>query len=130
MVADNKFDLGGLVGNIKSIINPAGGTPDADPNDVLGVQIAELSELVQGLKKKHDDYSKDMSSTLAKINQLYNGVHKSLQAIHAAGEAASDDGVDLSSAADVSAKADSEPEIEVDSADVTVKKKDETDSQV
>jgi|GEM_PF-1699452 len=89
-MADKGFDIGGLVDNLKSIVNPAGGTPDADPNDVLGVQLADLSELVQGLKAKHDAYSREMSQDLAKINQLFNGAYKSLEGIrnpNAEGEA-------------------------------------------
>lgn len=80
-MADKGFDIGGLVNNLKSIVNPAGGTPDADPNDVLGVQLSDLSKLVQGLKAKHDAYSKEMSQDLAKINQLFNGAYKSLEGI-------------------------------------------------
>lgn len=80
-MADKGFDIGGLVNNLKSIVNPAGGTPDADPNDVLGVQLADLSKLVQSLKAKHDAYSKEMSQDLAKINQLFNGAYTSLEGI-------------------------------------------------
>ncbi len=75
------FDLGGLVNNIKSMVNPAGGSPNADPNDVLGVQLADLSKLVIDTKANHDEYSKKMSKDLSQINGLFNSIYTSLEAI-------------------------------------------------
>ena len=46
-----KFDIGGIVDNIKSMVNPGGDTPDVDPNDALGIKIAQISVKIQDLNK-------------------------------------------------------------------------------
>lgn len=73
-----KFD--GLVSGIKSMINPAGGTPDVDPDDAIGLKIAELSIKVQQLSERH----KEQSRALDEVNRLLNGVFRDIEQLRAA----------------------------------------------
>lgn len=70
-----KIDLNNIVNSIKSIVNPGGGTPEADPEDALGVKMAQISILVQELAKNQEQQAKD----LLKVNQLINELFQDLQ---------------------------------------------------
>lgn len=70
-----KFDLQGILNNIKSMINPESNTPTPDPSDVIGMKIAELSILTQQLAKAHESHAKE----LTKVNQLLNQLFKDLE---------------------------------------------------
>lgn len=72
-----KIDLGGIVSNLKSLVNPEGKTPDVDPDDALGVKIASLSMKVQEASKKQKELSKELDD----INHLLNGVFSDVQAL-------------------------------------------------
>lgn len=72
-----KFDLQGIIGNVKSIISPAGNTPSPNPDDALGLKIAELSTLVQQLATDQAEQSK----ALTKVNKLLNGVFQDVEAL-------------------------------------------------
>ena len=73
----NKLDLGGIVDSLKQVINPAGGTPDVDPNDALGVKLASISVKVQELMQAQTEVTKG----LAEVNQLLNGIYADIEAI-------------------------------------------------
>lgn len=81
-MADNKFDMnklkdnvGGIMGSIKSMINPAGQTPNVDPDDALGMKIAQLTTLVKQLSDAQQEHAKN----LAKVNELLNSAFLDIQ---------------------------------------------------
>ena len=83
-MADSKFDLsklkenvGDLVGNIKSMINPAGATPTVDPDDALGIKIAKLTTLIQTVIATE----KEQMKNLTECNTLLNGVFQDVEAL-------------------------------------------------
>lgn len=72
-----KIDISGIMNSLKTMINPAGGTPDVDPSDAIGVKIAQISTLVQDMAKAQSEQAKE----LAKVNQLLNGLYQDLEAL-------------------------------------------------
>ena len=74
-----KFDLDKILGGLKSMINPAGGVPDVDPNDALGLKIAQLSALFQEMAKSHAELAKDFH----KANEILNSLFKDLESVRA-----------------------------------------------
>lgn len=83
-MADNKFDMnklkdnvGGIMGSIKSMINPAGQTPNVDPDDALGMKIAQLTTLV----KQTADAQLEQAKNLAKMNELLNAAFQDIQTL-------------------------------------------------
>ena len=73
----SKFDIDKILGGIKSMINPEGASPDVDPDDALGLKIAQLSALFQEMAKSHADLAKEF----AKANEILNGLFKDLEAV-------------------------------------------------
>jgi len=66
MSAD-KFDMnklkesaGGLMGSLKSMINPAGSTPVVDPDDALGVKIAQITTLIKQMTDATQEHVKNL----------------------------------------------------------------------
>lgn len=81
---DSKFDLsklkdnvGGLVGSIKSMINPTGATPNVDPDDALGMKIAKLTTLM----KQMVDAQESQVKNLNQCNALLNGAFQDIEAL-------------------------------------------------
>jgi hypothetical protein len=72
-----KFDIQGIITNIKSIINPEGNTPNVNPDDAIGVKIAELSILVQHLATAQAEQVKE----LGRVNKLLNGLFSDIEAL-------------------------------------------------
>lgn len=70
-----KIDLNQIVDSIKSLVTPGGGTPEVDPEDAIGVKLAQISILLQELAKNQEQQAKDFM----KVNQLINGIYKDLQ---------------------------------------------------
>ncbi len=75
-----KFDLNSIVGGIKSLLNPEEESPNVDPNDAIGVKIAQLSLMAQQLSKMLEQQSKDFVI----MNQLLNDLYKDLEALRSA----------------------------------------------
>lgn len=73
----SKFDLDKILGGIKSMINPAGATPEVDPDDALGLKISQLSTLFQEIAKSHAQLAADFT----KANEILNGLFKDLEAV-------------------------------------------------
>lgn len=73
----NKFDVNGIINSIKSMINPAGNTPNPNPDDAIGVKIAQLSMLVQQLATAHAEQAKELS----KVNKLLNELFKDIETL-------------------------------------------------
>ena len=73
----SKFDLDKILGGIKSMINPEGESPAVDPNDALGLKIAQLSALFQEMAKSHAELAKEF----AKANEILNGLFKDLESV-------------------------------------------------
>ncbi|MCX7124596.1 MAG: hypothetical protein NTU49_02340 [Gammaproteobacteria bacterium] len=85
MSAD-KFDMnklresaGGIMGSIKSMINPGGNVPNVDPDDALGVKIAQITTLLKQMTDAQQEHVKD----LAKTNELLNGAFKDIEMLRA-----------------------------------------------
>jgi uncharacterized coiled-coil protein SlyX len=70
-----KMNLQGVIDNIKSIVNPAGETPNANPDDAIGTSIAELSVMIQELAAATAEQAKK----LAKVNKLFNALYKDVE---------------------------------------------------
>ncbi len=83
-MADNKFDLnklkdsmGGLVGSVKSMINPGGNVPTVDPDDALGVKIAQIATLLKQMTDAQQEHVKQ----LAEANKLLNAVFQDIEVL-------------------------------------------------
>lgn len=74
-----KNNVGGLVGSIKSMISPAAGTPQVDPDDALGLKIAQLTTLVKQLTEAQHEHVKN----LEKVNELLNGIFHDIGTLRA-----------------------------------------------
>ena len=77
----DKFDLnklkdsmGGIVGNIKSMINPGSGTPTVDPYDALGVKIAQISTLLKQMTEAQQEQAKNLAKTNELLNTAFNDI--------------------------------------------------------
>ena len=67
-----KFDLGGIVNSVKSIITPGGQTPTPqDPSDVLGNKMAELSLLLQDLAAAQSEQAKKLAEANQRLNEIF-----------------------------------------------------------
>ncbi|OGT51811.1 MAG: hypothetical protein A3E84_05430 [Gammaproteobacteria bacterium RIFCSPHIGHO2_12_FULL_42_13] len=80
-MVENKFDFAKLkekaMGSIKSMMSPAGGTPSVNPNDALGLKIAEITTLV----KKLSDEQQEHVRQLHQLNELVNGAFQDIEAL-------------------------------------------------
>ncbi|AKQ33559.1 hypothetical protein [Candidatus Coxiella mudrowiae] len=75
--SSKKFDLQGILNNIKSMISPEGSTPDVNPDDAISIKISELSLLTQQLAKTHAEQAKEFT----RINRLLNDLFKDIEAL-------------------------------------------------
>ena len=74
-----KFDFNEIINNIKSMISPDSNVPSPNPDDAIGMKVAELSLLAQELANAHSEQAK----TLTKFNKLLNAVFKDIEALRA-----------------------------------------------
>src|SRR3990167_9798245 len=72
-----KGNVGGIMGSLKSMISPAGGTPNVDPDDALGLKVAQLTTLI----KQMTDVQQEQVKNLNKVNELLNGVFHDIQTL-------------------------------------------------
>lgn len=79
-MVNKKFDLQGIINSIKSVINPEGNTPNANPDDAIGMKIVELSTLVQQLTNAQAEHVKE----LANVNKLLNELFQDIEALRKA----------------------------------------------
>lgn len=70
-----KLDIGGIMGSLKSMINPSSGTPEVNPDDDLGVKIAQASTLLRQMAEAQQAQVKD----LQKVNALLNAIFQDIQ---------------------------------------------------
>lgn len=73
----NKFDFNSILDNLKSMINPAAGTPDVDPDDDLGVKIAQASVLLKEMVQHEHEHVKNMNQ----LNELLNAIYLDVDAL-------------------------------------------------
>ena len=73
----SKLDLSSILDSVKSIINPASGTPDVDPDDDLGVKIAQISVLLKEMAAAQEEHVKH----LKKVNELLNGAFQDVESL-------------------------------------------------
>ncbi|OGT25096.1 MAG: hypothetical protein A3I77_05505 [Gammaproteobacteria bacterium RIFCSPLOWO2_02_FULL_42_14] len=80
-MGEEKFDftkqIKGLTDNIKSMINPGGGTPNVDPSDAMGVKIAKITTMLTELANSEKETAKKFSE----LNSLMNDVFQDLETI-------------------------------------------------
>lgn len=83
-MSDSKFDfnklkdnVGGLVGSLKSMINPTGGTPTVDPDDALGLKIAQVTTLLKQMSDAQQEHIKNLN----KVSELLNGTFQDIQTL-------------------------------------------------
>lgn len=74
--SSKKFDLQGILSNIKSMISPEGNTPNVNPDDAIGMKVAGLSVLIRQLAKTYAKQSKEFT----KVNRLLNELFKDIEA--------------------------------------------------
>ena len=67
-----KFDLGGIVGNIKSLVNPGGDIPSADANDALGIKIARITLEMKDLIAEQEAMTKSLLAISRNLNATFN----------------------------------------------------------
>lgn len=72
-----KDNVGGIVGSLKSMISPAGGTPNVDPDDALGLKVAELTTLIKQMTDAQQEHVKNLN----KVNELLNGLFHDVQTL-------------------------------------------------
>ncbi len=75
-----KFNIQGLVDNVKSMVNPEGNTPQVQMGDVLGEKMASLSLLLQRSSKTLNE----QAQALTEANQMLNDLFKDLEVMRAA----------------------------------------------
>lgn len=66
-----KFDISGIVGGIKSLLNPESEVPQVDPSDAIGTKIAQLSLMTQQMAKMHEQLATDFNAASHLLNDLY-----------------------------------------------------------
>ena len=59
------------------MINPSAGVPNVDPDDALGMKIAQLTTLVKQLMDVQQEHVKG----LAKVNELLNAAFQDIQTL-------------------------------------------------
>lgn len=69
-----KFDIQGIITGIKSMISPEANTPQVNPDDAIGVKIAELSTLVQQLASAQAEQVKELTQVNKLLNSLFNDI--------------------------------------------------------
>lgn len=82
-----KFDIQGIINSVKSMISPEGNIPNVNPDDAIGMKIAQLSTLVQQLANAQAEQVKE----LTQINKLLNGLFKDIEALRKANAPTSND---------------------------------------
>jgi len=72
----NKLNIGGIMDSIKTMINPGGGVPDADPDDDLGLKIAEISTLLKEMVEAQKGYVENLNKVNALLNTAFQDIEK------------------------------------------------------
>ena len=79
-----KDNVEGIVGSLKTMINPAGAVPNVNPDDALGMKVAQVSTLV----KQITDAQQEQVKNLAKLSDMLTGAFKDIEALRAECKAA------------------------------------------
>lgn len=72
----NKLNIGGIVDSLKTMINPAGGVPEVDPDDDLGLKIAEISTLLKEMVEAQRGYVDNLNKVNALLNAAFRDIEK------------------------------------------------------
>ena len=75
--SSKKFDFQRILNNIKLMISPEGVAINPDPDDAIGMKVAELNVLTQRLIKVHEEQAEE----LAKINLLLSGLFRDIETL-------------------------------------------------
>ncbi len=75
----NKLNIGGIMDSLKTMINPAGGVPEVDPDDDLGLKIVEISTLLKEMTNHEIEHAKN----LKKVNELLNIAFQDIEKLRA-----------------------------------------------
>ena len=83
-MADNKFDFnklkesaGDLMGGLRSMINPAAAVPAVNPDDALGMKIAQLATFIKQLTEAQQEQVKNFN----KLNEMLNAAFQDIEAL-------------------------------------------------
>ncbi len=79
-----KLKIGGLVHNVRSLISPAGGTPDPEEGDKIGHQLAELSLLMQELAEVNEEQNTRMRDINKLVNEIFEELKEEREAVEEA----------------------------------------------
>ena len=96
----NKINIGELVDSVKNIISPGASTPYAKADDNIGLQLEEMSLIIQEIAGIHAEQAK----RFAKVNKLANSLYKDIQALR--GESEGDDSVETKNSSNAKSKDD------------------------
>lgn len=72
-----KDNVGGFVGSLKTMINPTGGTPNVDPDDALGVKIAQIGTMLKQMTDAQQEHVKNLSE----VHKLLNAAFQDIDAL-------------------------------------------------
>lgn len=72
----NKLNISGIVDSLKTMINPTGGVPDVDPDDDLGLKIAEISTLLKEMVEAQRGYVDNLNKVNALLNAAFQDIEK------------------------------------------------------
>lgn len=72
-----KDNMGGIVGSIKSMMNPTGATSTVDPDDALGVKIVQITTLVKQMTDAQQAHVKNLSE----VHKLLNAAFQDIEAL-------------------------------------------------
>lgn len=78
-----KESAGDFMGSLKSMINPGGSTPNVDPDDALGVKIAQITTLLKQMSDAQEEHARN----IIKVNELLKGAFQDIEALRAAKKA-------------------------------------------
>lgn len=77
-----KDNVGGIVGSLKSMISPAGGTPNVDPDDALGLKVAQLTTLIKQMMGAQQEHLKNLNNASELLNGLFRDVQTLRDEVH------------------------------------------------
>jgi len=79
----NKFDINEIFNSVKSIINPVTGTPDVDPDDDLGLKIAQASVLLKEMSAAQATHVKNLNKVNEMLNMIFQDIESLRKEVHA-----------------------------------------------
>lgn len=79
----SKLDINGIINSVKSMINPVSGTPEVDPDDDLGVKIAQASVMLKEMAAAQQEHVKQLNKMNEILNMVFQDIESLRQEVHA-----------------------------------------------